>query len=328
METMVLFRYEKQVRSHHVQNFGDLNLISGRLDEIRLIAKEFYADVNKQNVCIVGACREWAPESIKCKQVELLDIIKEGREKGKTDPQIILEALENDMDSGYEIKKIIAKEMKYRKEMECMEMEHQILLANKRKSEVYGRMHLKSWQREMETLFHRPPTSRLIHIISDVRGGSGKTQWKSYMGVQYSSKILTLTPSKTDDILHHAAMQYGTSLGPRMIICDVQRSQPISENLLGACELLKDGEFFSGKYNGKYVSWEHPPHIVLLTNASFDLVKEILKVSLSFDRVRVGIMESDCLKWFRLETYTFAQREWTECSMLLDGEQEDDGSKS
>jgi hypothetical protein len=92
--------------------------------------------------------------------------------------------------------------------------------------------------------------------------------------------------------------------------------------------LLKDGEFFSGKYNGKYVSWEHPPHVVLLTNTSFHAIKKILKVSLSFDRVRVGVMESDHLKWFRLKNHAFAQREWTECSILLDGEQEDDGGKS
>jgi hypothetical protein len=324
METQVLFRYEKQVRSHHVKHFGELSLSPGTLDEISHIAEEYFTGVNMQNICIFGGCREWVPRSGKFTQSKLLEIIKEKREKGKLDPEIVLEAIENDVDVGYEIKQIIHNEKKQQKEKEDMKKEIENLMAEKRMNEAYERMRLKPWQRELENLLNAVPTRRVIHIISDERGGSGKTMWRSYMRALYSSKVLSLTPSETDNILYHAAIQYSGAAGPRVIICDVQRSHLLSGMLLGACELLKDGEFFSGKYAGRYVKWENKPHIVLLTNTSFEAIKRIQRDSLSFDRVRVGVMKKDSIQWFRLKNHMNLRTDWIPCSMLPGSNEEDD----
>jgi hypothetical protein len=139
-----------------------------------------------------------------------------------------------------------------------------------------------------------------MHIVCDEIGNTGKTKLAQYLSIKYEDDVLVFTPSKFEDVLHLAARRYSGIFGPRMVICDAQRNFGLASDIIGSLELMKSGQFFSGKYSGSVVCWEKPPHIVLFTNGPLYGLKLLLLKTLSHDRIRLGILKGEKLEWFRV----------------------------
>jgi hypothetical protein len=176
-------------------------------------------------------------------------------------------------------------------------------------------MVLKEWQMEILKIFNHEPEKRLVYIVCDEIGNTGKTVLAQYLSVKYGDEVLVLTPSKAENILHLAACRYSDKFGSKMIICDSHRTCGVTNELIGACEILKSQNFFSGKYSGNSICWEKPPHIVLFTNGPVTGLKLLLLKTLSNDRIRLGILTGEKLEWFRVNTDKYSGRPWVSCTV-------------
>jgi hypothetical protein len=316
-ETRILFRYEKQVRKHLVHHFGELDLSPGGRDEIYELAKLYFdGDEYKENIHVIGSCREWSPGSHRSNDSELLQTIQEERERGKTDPEIIKDALLKDRDFGYSIKTLVEKDVKYKNDVDNANLEHLMIMSKKRRLEENQNLVLRKWQMEIEKIFYHSPEDRFLYIVCDKVGNTGKTKLAQYLTLKYENEVLTFSPSNVENLLHLTASKYSGVFGPRLILCDVPRTHGLTRELIGTCELLKAGHFYSGKYSGRLISWERSPHLVLLTNQSAIELKQILKEMVSHDRIRLGIITGETLEWFRLSYESKSDRgQWIQCTL-------------
>jgi hypothetical protein len=128
---------------------------------------------------------------------------------------------------------------------------------------------LRPWQQEILNMLSPSPTrDRVIHIVVDPCGNSGKSHLSSLLSISHGFKSLTL--GKRDDILYAFSQACPSFTGVRGVIIDT----PMSAGTTGhdsrisvwqASELLKGFQLVINKYASVIRSLP-PLHVVIMTN--------------------------------------------------------------
>lgn len=146
---------------------------------------------------------------------------------------------------------------------------------------------LLKWQREVYNIIKGPPDARTIHWICDPVGQRGKTVFAKHLCINHPNTIYV--QGKASDIKCAVAkMVMEKKMMPKIIIFGITRS---NENFVSyeAIESVKDGIFFSGKYESGMVMYNYP-HVIVLANFGPDLNK------LSMDRWNVTVLTDDDMR--------------------------------
>lgn len=130
---------------------------------------------------------------------------------------------------------------------------------------------LRPWQKELKELVESEPDSRSVNWIVDPVGGQGKTLMSKWL-VQHHDAFYC-TGGRHQDILHAYNNQ-------RVVIFDFAREKAelVSYSVI---EMIKNGIFFSGKYNSTVKARQGEAHIIVFSNFEPD------KEKLSADRWRI-----------------------------------------
>lgn len=114
------------------------------------------------------------------------------------------------------------------------------------------------WQLEVMDIITKPPHPRHIYWFWEPTGGIGKTELCRYLAVKHKAIILN---GKTSDILHVVSKYHEKS---NIYIINIPRCTKEHINYQ-AMELVKDGIFMSGKYDGQMIVIDRP-HLIVFAN--------------------------------------------------------------
>jgi hypothetical protein len=158
-----------------------------------------------------------------------------------------LEAAKGDRDSNY---RYTTKDGKYvtnitPKRSNVEQMHDRIL--SKYESVVW-----KPWQQAIIDIVEGEPDCRTIYWFWEREGNVGKTFLAKYLVLKYKAIIAN---GKTSDIFNLIRSELEEDRPPRDVIVDIPRSNLDYVNY-GALEKLKDGCFYSGKYEGGMCVYE------------------------------------------------------------------------
>lgn len=128
---------------------------------------------------------------------------------------------------------------------------------------------LKPFQLEIMDIIKEEPDERTIYWYWETTGGVGKTSLCKHLCLNHNCLILN---GKQNDMFN-AILQWKEDKGdfPEIIIIDIPRSA-IDYVSWGAIEKIKDGLFYSGKYEGGMVVM-NSPHLICMANSSPDETK-------------------------------------------------------
>lgn len=128
---------------------------------------------------------------------------------------------------------------------------------------------LRPFQAEVMEILSHDPDERTIHWYWETRGNVGKTSLCKHLCLTRNCLILN---GKQNDMFN-AILAWKESKGdfPEIIIIDIPRSV-IDYVSWGAIEKIKDGLFYSGKYEGGMVVM-NCPHIICMANTGPDRSK-------------------------------------------------------
>jgi len=119
----------------------------------------------------------------------------------------------------------------------------------------------KPWQKMIMEIIDKPPDKRKIYWFYDSEGQSGKTTFAKYL-VIYNQAIYV--DGKANDIKHMIADRLKINSMPRIVIFDFVRSKECYVSY-EAIEAVKNGIFFSGKYESSQVVFNNP-HVICFAN--------------------------------------------------------------
>lgn len=133
---------------------------------------------------------------------------------------------------------------------------------------------LYKWQQEIVDLCKTKPDKRTVNWYWDEKGCKGKTELARLLVLKY--KALVVGGKRSDMFNAILTVKNTTKKFPKIIIIDIPRC---SENFVSyaAIEKIKDGLFYSGKYEGGMVIMNRP-HVICMANFEPD------KLMLSEDR--------------------------------------------
>lgn len=139
---------------------------------------------------------------------------------------------------------------------------------------------LRPWQIELEAYLTEEPHDREIVWYYDPVGNTGKSTWAKHWLLNHSDAIMV--DGKAEDIKCALALLHKNKKPlPKTILWDIPRSQ--EHVSYTAMEKIKDGCFFSGKYESGMILM-NKPHIIVFSNHLPDYSK------LSTDRWNVKIL--------------------------------------
>lgn len=147
---------------------------------------------------------------------------------------------------------------------------------------------LRDWQAELlPFLIKENVDDREIVYIFDKNGNTGKTKLAEYLHIFHAAVI---TGGKSTD-MKHAISRWNeiTSKYPMIIIVDICRSE--NETDFVGIESIKNGLFFSGKYDSHMLHSVNKANVVVFSN--FPPQKEYL----SSDRWKVGEIVNNKIDW-------------------------------
>lgn len=142
------------------------------------------------------------------------------------------------------------------------------------------------WQHQLAAMLDKPADDRGIIWIYDEEGCNGKT---AFARARCANHGAMMCGGKAADILYGFAAANENAEGyPDCVFINVPR---IHGNRIAysACESLKDGIYFRGKYESKMEIF-NPPHVVILANA-LPIVESMTK-----DRWKVFMIASKMLR--------------------------------
>lgn len=122
------------------------------------------------------------------------------------------------------------------------------------------------WQEEVVGLVKEPADDRSINWYWEKKGGTGKSALVKYLVVKYGAIMVS---GKAAD-MKYAIQQYVLkhARGPNIILIDIPRTSMGYLSYTGI-EEIKNGCFFSGKYEGGMVVF-NAPHIICFANEKPD----------------------------------------------------------
>lgn len=128
---------------------------------------------------------------------------------------------------------------------------------------------LYTWQKDILEVIQRDPDDRTIHWYWEPVGNCGKSAFAKYLAIKYDAMILS---GKGSDCKYAICKWYETkNYYPEIIVYDIPRvmNDYISYDAL---ESIKNGVFFSGKYEACQVIM-NSPHIICFSNQMPELDK-------------------------------------------------------
>jgi len=134
------------------------------------------------------------------------------------------------------------------------------------------------WQKDIINVIDEEPDDRTIYWYWEGKGGVGKTQFCKYLCMKRGACIMS---GKASDC-KYGIVKFHEETGnyPELVIFDVPRCN-LDFISYDAIESIKNGLFFSGKYEGCQVVF-NSPHVIVFANEAPDLYK------LSLDRWKVS----------------------------------------
>lgn len=131
------------------------------------------------------------------------------------------------------------------------------------------------WQRELYSCLLDTPNDRTIHWYWEDKGGAGKSAFVKWLCATQGA--ITLSHKGAD--MKYAIVKYHETkkIYPTIILIDLPRSTDCEHLNYPTIESIKNGCFFSGKYESVQVIMPYP-HIVIFANKPPDICK------LSIDR--------------------------------------------
>lgn len=137
---------------------------------------------------------------------------------------------------------------------------------------------LYEWQSKMLEELHKPPHPRKIYIVVDPVGGNGKTTFAKFLMSEFPGLVQYVSGAKATDIFH--------SIGhPKVVIFDFPRASD-DFRPWASVEKIKDGIFFSSKYDSRS-RYIETPHVIVFTNSMIEAGK------LSKDRIEIIRLSED-----------------------------------
>lgn len=118
---------------------------------------------------------------------------------------------------------------------------------------------LYNWQRDILKIINEPADDRTVHWYWSEKGKTGKTQFCKYLVVKYDA--LYIGNGKSNDI-KYAVSESKTS---NIILLDFSRCTKPEMIPYEAIEDIKNGIFFSGKYESK-TTVRDSPHMLIFAN--------------------------------------------------------------
>lgn len=121
---------------------------------------------------------------------------------------------------------------------------------------------LKPFQLKIKKMIQEEPDDRTINWFWEKKGCIGKTALCKYLAVNY--KALVVSGKGTDCLYAIVKWKEETGLYPKIVILDIPRTA-IDYVSYTAIEKIKDGLFFSGKYESSMVVM-NSPHVICFAN--------------------------------------------------------------
>lgn len=118
------------------------------------------------------------------------------------------------------------------------------------------------WQKCVIRELSKPPNDRTIEWLWEEDGNTGKTALCIHICMKYKDAIYVA--GKSQDIFYGILQKILGGTAPRILLIDIPRS---CQKYLSyqALEKVKDGIFFSGKYESNMVLYD-PPHVYCFAN--------------------------------------------------------------
>lgn len=126
---------------------------------------------------------------------------------------------------------------------------------------------LRPWQETIITLCDADPEPRKIYWLWSNEGGVGKSFLTRHLVIKFRNNVRPVYPGggSAKDIMYALAeMKLKHGMEPRMVIYDLPRSQTVPD--FGGVEKIKDGLFFSPKYESGTCLLDDFPHVVVFAN--------------------------------------------------------------
>ena len=127
---------------------------------------------------------------------------------------------------------------------------------------------LRPFQEDILNIAKSQPCDRTLHWIYEERGNTGKTILAEYLHIFHGAII---TGGSAEDMKHAVARwQEITGKNPIIIIVDLARSDRFDISSAKGIESIKNGLFFSGKYESAMVHAVNKPHVFIFANVKPD----------------------------------------------------------
>lgn len=129
---------------------------------------------------------------------------------------------------------------------------------------------LYDWQWNVLDILKEEPSDRLIYWYYEEKGNTGKSVFSKYLVVNHDCLLLS---GKAAD-MKYAISEYikKNGYGPEKIIIDLPRSFNKSFLSYQGIEEIKNGLFFSGKFESNMVCY-NCPHLIIFSNEYPDMNK-------------------------------------------------------
>ena len=125
------------------------------------------------------------------------------------------------------------------------------------------------WQKEIIKIINTKPDRRTIHWYWEEFGNSGKTTLAFHLCLKNEKYILV--DGKANDVKCAVAQMVHEKKYPKLVMWDLSRTR---EDYVSyeSIEKIKNGIFFSGKYESGMVQY-NPPHVIVFANFPPDTSK-------------------------------------------------------
>lgn len=147
------------------------------------------------------------------------------------------------------------------------------------KPNFWRNIELRPFQKDILKIAKSEPCDRTLYWIYEEQGNTGKTLLAEYLHIFHGAII---TGGSSKDMKHAVSRwQEITGKNPIVIIVDLARSDRFDISSAKGIESIKNGLFFSGKYESAMVHSVDKPHIFVFANVEPD------KILFSLDRWQI-----------------------------------------
>ena len=126
------------------------------------------------------------------------------------------------------------------------------------------------WQQSVMDILTGPEDDRTIYWITEPIGSVGKTKTKKHLKQVFPHVLTVEYESGMNNMKYLIAKrqeELKNAQTPAIAIIDIPRSHTVrNPELYQALEVIKDGDFTSGKYEGAEISLPIAMHVIVFSN--------------------------------------------------------------